>query len=134
MIMKGRFIRREDVAIENLDWSTLGWVLSPSSTAAKMITFIELTIKPGMGHNFHLHPKQEEVIMVVEGQVEQWLEQEKTILTPGEAVFISPGVVHASFNPGSKPAKAIVVLSPSAGESGVDSIEVGEQEPWVSLR
>jgi quercetin dioxygenase-like cupin family protein len=132
--MKSKFIRREDVGVEELDWSTLGWVLSPTTTVAEKITFIELTIKPGMGHNFHLHPHQEEAIMVVEGQVEQWLEQEKTVLSPGEAVFISPGVVHASFNPGSEPAKAIVVLSPSAGDSGVESIEIGDQEPWVSLR
>jgi quercetin dioxygenase-like cupin family protein len=132
--MEGKFIRREDVVIEKLDWSTLGWVSSPSTTAAKKITFIELTIKPGMGHNFHFHPNQEEVIMVVEGQVEQWLEQEKTILVPGEAIFISPGEIHASFNPGAEPARAIVVLSPSAGESGVESVEVGDQEPWASLR
>ena len=32
---------------------------------------------PGKCHDFHRHPGQEEVIYVLEGTIEQWLEQEK---------------------------------------------------------
>jgi quercetin dioxygenase-like cupin family protein len=132
--MKGKFIRREDLVIEELDWGTLAWVCTPKGNGAKEITFIEVMLYPGKGHNFHKHPDQEELIMVKEGQVEQWLEDQKTILNPGESVFIPADVVHASFNVSDAPAHLMVVLGPCVGEGGYEVVEVADQEPWRSLR
>jgi quercetin dioxygenase-like cupin family protein len=132
--MNGKFIRRENVVIEELDWGTLSWVSTPKGNGAKEITFIEVMLNPGKGHNFHKHPDQEELIMVKEGQVEQWLEDQKTILNPGESVFIPADVVHASFNVSEKPAQLMVVLGPCVGEGGYEVVEVADQEPWRSLR
>jgi len=87
-------------------------------------------LEPGGGHNFHRHPDQEEVITVIEGQIEQWLEHDVTTLGPGEAVFIQKGVVHASFHSGEGNAKLHVVLSPS----GYGIEDVYDQEPWSGLR
>ena len=61
---------------------------------------MDVTISPGGGHAFHRHPDQEEIIWVREGRVEQWLEQDKRELGPGEAVHIPKDVVHASFTVG----------------------------------
>jgi Cupin domain len=40
------------------------------------------------------------VILVVTGEVEQWVDRDKRILRPGDCAFIPAGVVHASFNTG----------------------------------
>jgi quercetin dioxygenase-like cupin family protein len=132
--MTGKFVPASEAEREQLDWGVLGWLSRPSSTKAKDLTVIEVNLKPGFGHNFHKHPEQEEVIYVIEGEVEQWLEQEKRLLKPGDSVFIGADVVHASFNISSQPAKLLAILGPCVGEGGYVSVEVGDQAPWNTLR
>ena len=132
--MNGRFITSSDVKREQLDWGELGWICRPTMTNATNITVIEVTLTPGHGHNFHKHPDQEEVITVISGEIEQWLEQEKQILKPGDSIFIDADIVHASFNTGSQLARLMVVLGPCVGEEGYEVVEVGDQAPWNSLR
>src|SRR5262245_4720864 len=132
--MNGRFISGTEVKREQLDWGEIGWISQPPMTNSKEITVMEVTLKPGMGHNFHKHPDQEEVIYVMSGQIEQWLEQKKQLLKPGDSIFIDKDVVHASFNTGSQPAKLMVVLGPCVGEVGYVAVEVADQAPWNSLR
>ena len=129
-----RFISSKEVEREQLDWGKLGWISNPPNTKAKTITVMEVTLDSGQGHDFHKHPDQEEVIHVVSGEVEQWLEKEKQVLKPGDSIFIHPDVVHASFNTGSAPAKLMVVLGPCVGETGYEVVDVADQEPWKSLR
>ena len=131
--MSGQFITAADAQREQLSWGSLGWMCRPA-LGAKDLTVIEVTLNPGGGHNFHKHPDQEEVIYVIDGVVEQWLRDEKRLLRPGDAVFIPADVVHASFNTGNAPAKLLAILGPCVGEGGYVSVEMGEQEPWKSLR
>jgi quercetin dioxygenase-like cupin family protein len=132
--MNGKFVAAHEVEREQLDWGELGWLSRPSITGARHVTAIEVTLKPGFGHNFHKHPNQEEVIYVMAGEIEQWLESEKRTLGPGDAIFIDTNVVHASFNEGSQPARLMVMLGPCDGEGGYVSEEVGDQAPWNALR
>lgn len=132
--MNGKFITSDDVEREQLEWGEIGWLSRPSLTDADDITVMDVTVKPGFGHAFHKHPNQEEVIYVMNGQIEQWLEQEKQMLGPGDAIFIDANVVHASFNTGVAPARLLVTLGPCDGEGGYVAVEVADQEPWRSLR
>ncbi|MGH3093568.1 MAG: cupin domain-containing protein, partial [Gaiellaceae bacterium] len=77
---------------------------------------------------------QEEVIVVQSGEIEQWLEGERTMLVPGEAVFIGAGTVHASFNTGDQAARLTVSLGPCVGDGGYELVDVSAEEPWSSLR
>lgn len=132
--MTGKFQITNQVERDILEWGELGWLSRPSTTGAKALTVLEVTLLPGKGHNFHRHPGQEEVIYVIEGQVEQWLEQEHKILGPGDSLFIAADVVHASFNVGPEPAKVMAILGPCAGEDGYVTVEVGDESPWNTLR
>jgi quercetin dioxygenase-like cupin family protein len=132
--MNGKFSPSSQVEREQLSWGSLGWLSRPASTGARELVVIEVNLTPGHGHNFHKHPDQEEVIYVVEGQVEQWLEQEKRLLGPGDSVFIQKDIVHASFNISPQPAKLLAILAPCISEAGYVSVEVGDQEPWRNLR
>lgn len=131
--MSGKFVLASEAERETLDWGTLGWMSRPATGAANLVV-IEVDLLPGRGHNFHKHPDQEEVIYVLAGEVEQWLEQERRILRPGDAVFIDADVVHASFNVSAAPARLLAILGPCVGEGGYVSVEMGEQEPWQGLR
>ena len=132
--MNGRFILSTEVEREQLDWGVMGWISHPANTQAKLLTVMEVTLGPGGGHNFHKHPDQEEVISVVSGEIEQWLESEKTTLKPGDSIFIKPDIVHASFNVSDQPAKLMVVLAPCVGETGYEVVDVSGEAPWNGLR
>lgn len=132
--MAGKFVPSDEAGREELDWGTLGWLSHPPATGAEQLTVLEVDLKPGRGHAFHKHPDQEEVIYVISGEIEQWLEQAQQNLKPGDSVCIPKGVVHASFCVSEGPARVLAILGPCVGESGYETVEVAEEEPWKSLR
>lgn len=132
--MSGKFITRASMTHSELDWGTTAWISGPDATQAGHLTTMEVTLHPGKGHDFHLHPDQEEVIYVVAGRIEQWLETQCTHLEPGESVFIPAGLVHASFNVGDGPARILVTLGPCVGESGYSVVDMAHAAPWNTLR
>jgi quercetin dioxygenase-like cupin family protein len=132
--MIGKFIRSTEAKRQELEWGSLAWFSSPAASSAKDLVVIEVTLSPGHGHNFHKHPRQEEVIYVIEGEIEQWVDREKRTLRPGDSAFIGADVVHASFNVGTRHAKLLAILGPCIGPEGYELVDVGEKEPWASLR
>jgi quercetin dioxygenase-like cupin family protein len=132
--MTGKFITSTEVKREQLDWGSLAWFSSPVASSAKNLVVLEVNLRPGGGHNFHKHPNQEEVIYLVEGEIEQWVDQEKQILRSGDSAFIGADVVHASFNVGGRDAKILAILGPCVGAEGYELVDVSRQEPWAHLR
>lgn len=128
------FVTRDSIQQEEFDWGTIGWRLVPA-TGARALVVMDVVIEPGGGHDFHRHPDQEEMIIVQSGEVIQFIEQESSRLTPGDSVFLEPGVIHATFNRGEGPARLQVVIGPSlGGETGYALVDVSDQDPWRSLR
>jgi quercetin dioxygenase-like cupin family protein len=132
--MAGKFVIATDTTLEVNDWGRLGWLSNPPNTGAKQLTVIDVSLDPGKGHNFHKHPDQEEVILVVAGKVEQWVDRDKRILGPGDSAFIPGDVVHASFNVGDTPAKIVAILGPCVGPIGYEVVDVANDVPWKTLR
>lgn len=128
------FIALGDVRREEFEWGVIGWRLVPAQGAQHLVV-MDVELQPGGGHDFHRHPGQEEMIIVKEGAITQFVGEESTTLTAGDSVFVPEGVVHASFNDAEQTAYLQVVISPSlGGETGYGLEEVADQEPWVSLR
>ena len=128
------FIPLADVRREQFDWGVIGWRLIPSKGSQHLVV-MDVELQPGGGHDFHRHPGQEEMIIVKQGTITQFVEEESTTLTAGDSVFVPEGVVHASFNDDADTAYLQVVISPSlGGETGYGLEEVADQEPWSSLR
>ena len=132
--MPGKFILKGDVKRDELDFMRLGWLSHPASTGASRFTVLEGTFFPGKGHGFHYHADQEELIYVVSGTVEHWIEREKRILGPGDSVFMPPGIVHATFNVGAEDAKVVAILGPCVGDMGVEQVDMSGEAPWNELR
>jgi quercetin dioxygenase-like cupin family protein len=132
--MAGKFVIARETKPEVLDWGRLAWLSNPPNTGAKDLTVIDVTLLPGKGHDFHKHPDQEEVIYVVAGRVEQWVDREKRSLGPGDSAFIPAGVVHASFNTGDAEAKVVAILGPCVGSIGYELVDVAGEAPWKGLR
>jgi quercetin dioxygenase-like cupin family protein len=128
------FVKQSDVRQEDFDWGRIGWRLTPENGAATLVV-MDVTLEPGEGHAFHRHPGQEEMIIVKQGEITQFLEQESTTLGPLDSVFIEEGVIHASYNDGGETAHLQVIIGPSLGEgSGYGLEDVSGEEPWASIR
>lgn len=132
--MKGSFAISSEVEPEVLDWGRLKWMSNPPTTGAKDLTVIDVSLAPGKGHDFHKHPDQEEVIYVVAGKVEQWVDREKRILGPGDSAFIPADMVHASFNVGDADVRIVAILGPCVGDLGYELVDVSGEAPWKDLR
>lgn len=132
--MKGNLIHSSEAQRETVPWCSLAWFSSPAASNAKALVVVEVDLSPGGGHDFHKHPNQEEVIYVIDGEIEQWVGQERRKLAPGDSAFIAADVVHASFNESERNAKLLAILGPAVGTEGYELVDVAEQEPWVSLR
>lgn len=131
---RGKFVMMSETEPEVLDWGRLRWLSNPPSTGAAHLTVIDVTLAPGKGHDFHKHPDQEEVLYVVAGKVEQWVDREKRALGPGDSAYVPAGMVHASFNVGSSDAKIVAILGPCVGEIGYELVDVAGEAPWKGLR
>ncbi|MFP4643662.1 MAG: cupin domain-containing protein [Spirochaetales bacterium] len=132
--MNATFVMNKDMVRDQFDWGEIAWACRPQNTESAQLAILDVTITPGEGHNFHRHPDQEEMIYVLSGEIEQWLEDKKQILGPGDAAFIKKGVVHASFQRGSDPAHLLAILGPAVGEGGYAMEDVSDQAPWNTLR
>lgn len=132
--MSGMFTFTSKTDYATLDWGKVGALCNPSGTGARQLTILEGRLFPNKGHDFHKHVNQEEVIFVVSGQIEQWIDKEKRILGPGDSAFIPPDTVHASFNAGDGEAKILAIFGPSVGENGLEMVDMATEAPWNSLR
>ena len=132
--MAGKFVIAKETKPEVLDWGKLAWLSNPPNTGAKQLTVIDVNLSPGKGHDFHKHPDQEEVILVVAGTVEQWVGKASRALGPGDSAFIPADVVHASFNVGTRNAKIVAILGPCVGPIGYELVDVSKRVPWKDLR
>ena len=128
-----RFRPAASIRRDEHDWGIFAQLSGPMDGLDGIVA-IEATFLPGKAHPFHYHPGQEEVIYVVEGTVEQWVESESRTLTVGDAVVIPADAVHATYNETAEPAKILAILSPAVEGDGYAAVDVAAEEPWASLR
>jgi quercetin dioxygenase-like cupin family protein len=128
-----RFVTEAEALKEEYKGRTNFWMVRPEVCEARDLQVCRAVLPAGEGHNFHTHPELEEVIYVLEGSVEQWVETEKRMLRRGEVAHIPKGVVHATFNPTDADAVILAILSPAAAQ-GPFLVDVSQEEPWRGLR
>jgi quercetin dioxygenase-like cupin family protein len=95
--------------------------------------FVRAQLPPGEAHKFHYHPKMEEILYILSGTAEQWIEKEKRIMKAGDAIYLPIGLIHGTYNVGTETLDFLAVLSPAKTGDPV-TIEVSDQDPWKSLR
>lgn len=131
--MKSAFTESKVIDREKLDWGTRAWHTGYGKDRADNLVVIEVDLQPDCGHAFHLHAKQDELVYVIDGEVEQWIGEEKKILRKGDSAFLEANKVHASYNVSNKPAKVLAILGPVIGKDGYEVEEVADKAPWSRL-
>ena len=128
-----RFVTSADARVEFAPWGKHWWLSEPDLTNTQQLTLVRVTMRPGTGHQFHYHPAREEIIYIVEGVAEQWVDREKRRLKAGDIAFIPKRVVHAIFNRSRRPMTFLAILSPARAK-GPFLVDCYHNEPWRSLR
>jgi len=128
-----RFVTDSEVEIEQLPWGPHEWLCRPGLTDARDLLLVRVRMPPGKGHAFHRHPAMEEIIYVISGRAEQWVDTASRTLEPGDAAHIPRDVVHGTYNAGGETLVFLAILSPARVE-GPALVDVSGDEPWASLR
>ena len=128
-----RFITQDDVQVEELPWGPHEWISREGLTQADHLMLVRVTMPPGKAHKFHRHPHMEEIIYVISGHAEQWVDETAQRLGPGDAAHIPMDVVHGTYNAGDENLVFLAILSP-AKSTAPTLVDVSQEEPWIDLR
>jgi quercetin dioxygenase-like cupin family protein len=128
-----KYVSFADAIVEKFPHKAHYWHNRPDMVKDTNLLFVRCQIYPGQAHKFHRHPKMEEILYVLSGTAEQWVEKEKRVMTEGESLYLPADVVHGTYNIGKDTLDFLAVLSPAKSE-GPGTVEMGEEEPWKSLR
>ena len=84
------------------------------------LTALENVIPPGQGPPLHSHANEDEAWYVIEGELRFQLGERESSAPAGSFVFVPRGVQHAFTNPGDRPARILVLFTPSGMEAFFD--------------
>lgn len=107
-------IRREDIPGEPLFPGILSRPLVRSQVGAASLTVNELVIQPGSSVPLHIHPTHEEAMIILEGQLEARLGDQRAQMNPGSAILAPKKVPHMLTNRGATPARILAIFPTTA--------------------
>jgi quercetin dioxygenase-like cupin family protein len=85
--------------------------LDSSATAGALFVF-ENTIQPGEGVPPHVHSREDEIIHLIEGACEVYLDGKTYVAGAGAVINFPRNVVHSFRNVGKVPTRALFIVTP----------------------
>jgi len=105
-------VRREDAEVYDLPGRDFLLLVGPENTGAEGLTLGLAVFPEGSAPPGHVHESAEEVIYVVSGNGKLDTAKGSIELAPGTAVYIPPGLLHATVSQGPGPLELVSVFSP----------------------
>ena len=105
-------ITRQGEGYLGKSWNILGQTYFPKAVTDTTFAF-ETNSEPGQFVPVHIHPTQEEFILVQEGVLDLKLDGAWVQARAGDLVRMPRGVPHGYFNKSDKPARALFWVSPT---------------------
>lgn len=128
-----KFTKEKDTMFEKIMGRLHHWHYHPEIIKQAGSYMVKVVIEKGDGHDFHVHPEMHEILYVLKGKAEQWIEDEMQVLEAGDSVYIDANVAHGTFNAGEENLEFLAILSPPEGwEAG--TVDVSEEKPYSTYR
>ena len=105
-------ITRKGEGFAGTSWNILGQIYFPKAVCEATLSF-EANTEPGQFVPVHIHPTQDEFILVQEGTLDLKLDGVWTQAQAGDLVRMPRGIPHGYFNKSDKPVKALFWVSPA---------------------
>jgi oxalate decarboxylase/phosphoglucose isomerase-like protein (cupin superfamily) len=111
------------IPTQTFDWGAIKWFVTPELTEGSGITFGEVVLQPGRGHDRHNHPESEEILYVLSGEGEQMLDdREPFAVKPGDTIYVPTGVFHSTRNTGWEPMRLLALYNPGGPEKVLEGL------------
>ena len=95
-------------------WNILGQTYFPKATGDTTFAFaFETNSQPGQFVPVHVHPMQDEIILVQEGELDLKLDGVWSNARAGDLVRMPKGIPHGYFNKSDEPVRALFWVSPA---------------------
>ena len=108
------------IPTQTFDWGAIKWFVTPELTEGAGITFGEVVLQPGRGHDRHNHPESEEVLYVLSG--EGLDDREPFAVKPGDTIYVPTGVFHSTRNTGWEPMRLLALYNPGGPEKVLEGL------------
>ncbi|MBO6551659.1 MAG: cupin domain-containing protein [Roseitalea sp.] len=105
-------ITENGVGYKETTWNILGQTYYPKAVCESTFAF-ETNSAPGDAVPVHIHPTQDEFILVQEGELDLKLDGKWTKAREGDLVRMPRGIPHGYFNKSDKPCRALFWVSPA---------------------
>jgi quercetin dioxygenase-like cupin family protein len=89
-------------------------LLVSAASGAESLCMFEQWSEPGRGAPTHTHFGVEEVILVVEGRAEVWIDGETSVLERGGTALVPPHALHGFRNAGTETLHTLTALPDAA--------------------
>jgi oxalate decarboxylase/phosphoglucose isomerase-like protein (cupin superfamily) len=111
------------VPTQTFDWGAIKWFVTPDATEGAGVTFGEVVLQPGRGHDRHNHPESEEILYVLSGEGEQMLDDREVFrVKPGDTIYVPTGIFHSTRNTGWEPMRLLAVYNPGGPEKVLEGL------------
>lgn len=116
-----KVMRTTEVPSENYAWGALHWLTSAATNGARELTLGHTTVAPGGRNPLHRHPNCEEVLYVLAGEIEHFVEGTPRLrMKAGEAILIPRNLKHQAINVGTTQAELLVAFSSANRETVIE--------------
>ena len=116
-------IEPRGVSTHIFDWGNIKWFVTPDDTEGSELTFGEVILLPGKGHDRHDHPDSEEILYVLSGAGEQMLDDgEPFAVRAGDAIHVPAGMFHSTRNTGWEPLRLLALYNPGGAEKALEGL------------
>lgn len=109
--------RIAELAADTLDWNGTLYrtILKPEDSAGAM-SIVDSLSPAHSGPPRHIHHAEDEVFVILSGEILFWLEGETFTRGPGETVFVPRGKEHTFRVISDQPSRHLVILTPGGFE------------------
>jgi oxalate decarboxylase/phosphoglucose isomerase-like protein (cupin superfamily) len=126
------------IPTQTFDWGAIKWFVTPELPEGAGITFGEVVLQPGRGHDRHNHPESEEILYVLSGEGEQMLDDRDAFqVKPGDTIYVPTGVFHSTRNTGWEPMRLLAIYNPGGPEKALEGlpdfqqVDAGSVPDWT---
>jgi mannose-6-phosphate isomerase-like protein (cupin superfamily) len=123
-----RIASLSDVPAQKLPGRELQWLVTPETIGAEKISMAVMDCPPGSTvRPLHSHRDIEEILFILEGEGEAWVDGEVAPFKQGDAVLFPVNSKHMVRNTGTTSLRTCSIFSPPTSP---DSYSLYEDEGW----
>ena len=118
------------VPTQTFDWGQIKWFVKPDTTEDTNLTFGEVILMPGKGHDRHNHPESEEILYVLSDSGEQMLDDNEPFeISSGDTIHVPTAVYHSTINAGWEPMRLLALYNPGGAEKALEGLPDFQELP-----